>query len=69
MIMIKSKKLFFAVMMLFAAAIAVTKTGHQGQWPGQLSDQARQSKTSSYYAENRGGYRASAAEWTREAFD
>ena len=66
--MIKSRKLFFAVLILIAATIAVTKYGNQDQWRGKLSHQAMQSKTSSYYAENRGGFRGSAAEWTREAF-
>lgn len=67
--MIKSKKLFIFILILIAAAFAVTKTGNQGRWTEILSDQARQSKTSSYYAENRGGYQGSAAAWTREAFD
>ena len=44
--MIKSKKLFIFILILIAAAFAVTKTGNQGRWTEILSDQARQSKTS-----------------------
>ncbi len=67
--MIKSKKLFAALVLLLVATLTAVELGTRTHWFENLSAQATQSKTIRYYAHNQGGYEGSAAEWTRAAFD
>lgn len=67
--MIKSKKPFAAFLLLLVAAFATVELGTRTHWFENFSEQASQSRTSRYYAENQGGYEGSAAKWTRAAFN
>ncbi len=66
--MINSKFRFFTLLLLLAAAFAAFDLGTRTSWFEKFSEQARQSKTCSYYDKNQGGYAVSAAEWTHAAF-
>lgn len=67
--MIESKKLFAALLLLLVAAFTTVELGTRTHWFENFTEQASQSRTSRYYAENQGGYEGSAAKWTRTAFD
>ena len=69
--MIKSGNLLIALAAIVIAAVAMLKTNMDIGEIAPLqnySDGARHWSTINYYRDNQGGYQASAAAWSREAF-
>lgn len=70
--MIKSRNLLITLVALIIATLAILGTDI---YPGEngllqnYSATARHWSTVNYYSDNQGGYQASAATWTREAFN
>ncbi len=69
--MIKSRNLLIALVALIITTLAILGTDIHPSENALLqnySATARHWSTMNYYSNNQGGYQASAAAWTREAF-